>query len=483
MVYKKILLPAIIGSAFFLGACGDDATVAPVNNPNPSSAIIYPTLSSSSIYIPTSSTPAPTSSTPAPTSSTPAPASSAGGTASYAALAATANPAFAINDYAVWKSYHFTTEEQEMLTYPTLATEFNIVFTAGYVPAGRVIWSNQTSSYKNYCSDNNTTVQTMKYRACTVSEGVGYGMLLAYFNGDDDAFLRLWNYTRAYREYSGRRLMPWITQSFYWIDVDNSSATDADEDIATALILMYFKTGNALYLQDALSFISAIWDLEVNPSNLLIYSGDEDAWKGDAPVYNLSYFSPVALRLFAMVDASHNWTGVLNAMYAYMQKVQDAGTGVFPDWSDDAGVAAKPSNGSANTTYWQFNKESVRIPWRIAWDYYWYQDTRAATILNKLNSFISKKANGDPNDMALAVNYSWNLSVGKDYTSNTVIPPQWYGAWCATGIAGNPTWLATCTTGLNAKLPSLTTQSYFSDILLTMYAGLLNGLFVRPAGI
>jgi len=479
MFYKKILVPVLMGSAFFLGACGDDAPIAP-NNSTPSSAFIYPTLSSSSAI-----TPIPTSSTPVPTSSAPVPASSATPTpvGTYAPLAASANPAFAVNHYALWKGFHYTTEEQEMATYPDLASEFNTVFGANYVPAARVIWSSQTGYYKNYCIDKNTTVSNMKSRVCTVSEGIGYGMLLAYFNGDDDAFVRLWNYTRAYREYSVRRLMPWITESFYWEEVDPSSATDADEDIATALILMYFKTGNALYLQDALSFVNAIWDLEVNQSNLLIYSGDDDTWKKPSPVYNLSYFSPVALRLFAMVDVAHNWTGVLDAMYAYMQKVQDAGTGVFPDWSNDAGAAAKPSNGSADNTYWQFNKESVRIPWRLAWDYYWYQDPRAAAILSKLNTFISTKANGNPDDMALAVNYSWNLSVGRDYADNTVVPSQWYGAWCATGIAGNATWLSACTAGLNGKLPGLTIQSYFADILLTMYSALLNGMFVRPAGV
>ncbi|WP_290766709.1 glycosyl hydrolase family 8 [Fibrobacter sp. UBA4297] len=480
MVYKKILLPILIGSAFFLGACGDDAATAPAN-PTPSSAFVpLPVLSSSSVYIPlpTSSAPTPASSaTPTPTP-TPTPGT-------YASLAATANPAFAANIYTLWKSFHFVTEEQEMSTYPELAAEFNVVFPIAYMPAGRVIWSSQTGYYKPYCSAT-TAVSNMKTRACTVSEGIGYGMLLAYFNNDDDTFARLWNYTRAYREYSNRKLMPWITQSFHWTEVDNSSATDADEDIATALILMYFKSGNALYLQDALTFMNAIWDLEVNPANLLIYSGDEDVWKLPTPVYNLSYFSPVALRLFAMVDPNpaHNWKGVLDAMYAYTQKVQSLGTGVFPDWSDDAGMAAKPSNGSANNTYWTFNKESVRIPWRLAWDYYWYQDTRAAAILNQLNSFITTKAPSGPDDKALAINYSWNLSVGKDYTNNTAVPSQWYAAWCATGIAGNATWLATCTNGMNTtRMPSNTNASYFSDILLTMYSALLNGLFVRPAGI
>ena len=482
MISKKILLPALVGSAFFLGACGGDTSPsAPVNNPVYSSTVL-PTSSSAYIPGPTSSTPVPVSSSAVvPTSSTPAPSPTA-----YPALAPSANVTYGTGDYALWKSFHFTTYEQEITTYPNLAAEFNVVFpTADLLPAGRVVWSSQTGYYKSYCSDNTTPVPAMKTRACTVSEGVGYGMLLAYFNGDDDTFIRLWNYTRGFRAYSNTKLMPWITQSFHWTEVDNSSATDADEDIATALILMYYKTGNAAFLQDALTFVNAIWDLEVNKTTLLIYSGDTDLWKGSNPVYNLSYFSPVAITLFAMVDKNHNWQGVLDAMYTYMQLVQSMGTGVFPDWSDATGNAANPPNGAAGSgegswTWYTFNKESVRIPWRLAWDYYWFQETRAAAILNQLNAFISVKSTNNPDDKALAVNYSWNLSVGPDNTRNNVVSSQWYAAWCATGLSGNPTWLEKCTKGLNAKDPSNTNSSYFSDILLTMYSGLLNGLFVRP---
>jgi len=480
MISKKILLPALVGSAFFLGACGDDTPAAPVNNPIYSSAENpYPTVSSSSAIIPE------------PTSSTPVPASSASLTptpAAYAALSPKADINAAMTDYVLWKSYHFTTYEQEVATYPAIAEDFPLVFDASTIVSGRVIWSSQASGYyRSYCTEN-TAVTNMKSRACTVSEGIGYGMLLAFFNMDDDAFIRMWNYTKAFRAYSGRQLMPWITKSFHWLEVDNSSATDADEDIATALILMYYRTGNQLFLQDALTIVKAIWDLEVNPATKLVYSGDQDLWKGANPVYNLSYFSPVAMRLFAMVDPdpTHDWTGVLNAMYAYMQQVQAAGTGVFPDWSDATGNAANPPNGAAGSgpgsyTWYSFNKESVRIPWRIAWDYYWFQDARALDILTKLNAFISAKASGNPDDKALAINYSWNLSVGADYTKNTAVPSQWYAAWCATGIAGNTSWLDACTSGLNAKTPSNSTSSYFSDILISMYSALLNGLFLRPA--
>lgn len=296
------------------------------------------------------------------------------------------------------------TKDAESAYYASIAGDYKVVFPATYDDpsaggVGRVIWAAQSGYYKAYCAVDDATVSTMRFRACTVSEGIGYGMLLAYFNNDVDAFNRLWNYTRGFRAYHNAKLMPWITMSFHWTEVDNSSATDADLDIATSLILMHYKmtaAGDAAaantYLTDALTFVNAIWEKEVNPSTLLIYSGDDDSWKKATSAYNLSYFSPVAIRLFAMVDPAHNWQGVLDANYAYMKKVQDAGTGVFPDWSDANGKAIDPNNGSAKNTYYTFNKESVRIPWRIAWDYYWYQEPRAAAILSKLNEFISKKS-------------------------------------------------------------------------------------------
>lgn len=492
MISKKILLPVLIGSTFYLGACGgDDTPNAPVYTPGssayvPASSAVLP---GSSAYIPASSAVNPLSSAVVPSSSSAAPVPASSATpAAYPALAATANINYAVNDYLVWQTYHYVTKDAESVYYASIAGDFAEVFPAAAYPAGsvgRVIWSAQTSYYKPSCSVDDASISTMKFRGCTVSEGIGYGMLLAYFNNDVATFNSLWNYTRGFRAYNNVKLMPWITKSFHWEKVDNSSATDADLDIATSLILMYYKTGIDAYLQDALTFVNAIWDMEVNPTTLLIYSGDDDIWKTATTAYNLSYFSPVAIRLFAQVDPAHNWQGVLDANYTYMQLVQSLGTGVFPDWSDASGKAVNPPNESAGKTpdswtWYTFNKEAVRIPWRIAWDYYWYQDTRAAAILNKLNDFISKKASGDPDNQALSVNYSWDLSVGTDITKNTVVSSQWYGAWCATGIAGNAAWLNKCTTGMNAKLPSNTPSSYFSDILMAMYAALLNGLFVRP---
>ncbi len=417
-------------------------------------------------------------------SSTQTSSAGGGGASTSGILPATANPTYTAALYDTWKAFHYITLEDEATRYPTWGAEFSTVFgayTAQGLGAARVIWSTFNSAS---CTIAEASGSNMYKRGCTVSEGIGYGMLITLFQGDWDAFNRLWIYSQAYRNSayaSGRGLMPWLTASFSWDIPDESSATDADLDIATSLVLAYYMSGNTAYLNDALTLIAALWNNEVNLSNNLLYSGDTPTWKAAAnPSYNLSYFSPVALRLFALVDKNHDWTSVLNAQYTYMLNVQAAGTGVFPDWSDGSGNAINPPNNSAKTTYWTFNKESVRIPWRIAWDYYWFADERAASVLNTLNNFIMARSNNDPLSIP-AVNYSWNLSIGADIQGQN-LPTQWQAAWCATGMAGNSMdWLNTCTNVLNATVMQTSASSYFPNILQMMYSQLLNGMYVKPS--
>ena len=512
MQIKKLLAPVVlpltITALFGLAACGSDSS----DNSNPAdpSGQVTPADTSNQSNPPTptdttnqgnqtnpqnpvvSSSSQAAADTPASSAQTdPTPVSSAAQQnttpAATVALATKADAAKPAELYKSWKSFHFVTLEAESEYYPGLDEDSKKIFTADFLPAGRVIWQNSTNER---CKNAKATKNNMKNRGCSVSEGTGYGMLLSYFNGDEDAYVRLWNYSRANRAYVSTSvtqvyLTPWITYSFAYKMIDESSATDADLDIATSLILMYYKTTNQAYLADALNIMGAIWDLEVNKSTFLLYSGDTYMWTNDNPIYNLSYFSPVALRLFAKVDTNptHEWNKVLDAMYAYMKKVQDAGTGVFPDWSNAAGEAAEPDNNSATNSYWTFNKEAVRVPWRIAWDYYWFQDERDLAVLNKLNKFISDKASGDPSSLALAVNYSWDPQKTDVNVDASVVPSQWLSAWCATGIGTNADWLNKCTDLVNAKKMSTTNTSYFPDILLGLYSTLLNGKYVKPSAL
>lgn len=471
---KKYILPLICLSAMSFVSCGGDEKSGDSNPVNPPMSSYADPNSVPSVIPSSSASPTPSV---VPTSGM------------YAPLSPTVNMNVTNSLFVKWKGYHFTTleyEHNEM--YSAVYEEMDEIFTAAYQPAGRIIWSSQTGSgYKGSCGITQAAVSNMKYRACTVSEGIGYGMLIAAFQNDAEMFNRLWNYNRAFRARNFGNLMPWLVKGFTYHIVDESSATDADLDIATSLILMYYKSQQQAYLDDALLIINDLWNEEIEPSTYRILSGNTSTWNGKSGkeiVYNLSYFSPVALRLFALVDPSHPWTSVLDAMYTYMATVQAGGTGVFPDWSNAAGVAANPPNQSAGTseknyTWYTFNKESVRIPWRIAWDYYWYQDPRAAAVLQTLNNFIVAKSGGDPNSDALSSYYSWNLTYGAD-KSNTAVGAYWYAAWCATGIGTNAAWLQACTDGLNQKDVANNSSSYFTDILLMIYSQLLNGFYVKP---
>ena len=77
------------------------------------------------------------------------------------------------------------------------------------------------------------------YSNCTVSEGMGYGMLLAVYFGDETLFDNLWKYA-ALHSTGGTEvgMLPWIIDSGGTAH-DVNSASDGDFDMAAALIMAH----------------------------------------------------------------------------------------------------------------------------------------------------------------------------------------------------------------------------------------------------
>lgn len=397
-------------------------------------------------------------------------------------LPSTANAAIPDAQYPIWKSLWVVSMKQEVEGGSTL----NYAGFANYPNAMRVWWDNGDSkcevSGMTKLDGDDFSSWMNTHTGCSVSEGIGYGMLIALFNGDKTTFNGLWDYNRGARGMgsgngANKGLMPWQLVSFRR-PLSSSAALDADLDIATSLIIASYIWGDQAYLDDAKIIIGDIYDSGINPENHLIYPGPN--WK-TKDVYNLSYFSPVAFRLFAMVDGSHPWNDVLNDNYAYMKKVQDAGAaGVFPDWSNAAGEPADPLNNSATESYMLYFKESVRIPWRIAWDYYWYGDERAKAILEKLAKTIVEKSGNDP---AGYPKYAINYTNGAEASGSPTVGEHYLGAACLSGFGVNTAWVDACTSYFNG-FPMSTTAgyngTYFMQILQMMYSSLLNGKFQKP---
>lgn len=473
MKFSKMLISLPVALAMY--ACGDDKSSAPEPDPLPDNSTILSSASTPDVP------PVDLSSA----ADVPPP------TPSGVSLPAGASVEVSNAMYQIWKNRWVITLEEEKAGGSTL--DYDLFTSAGAValitqktgantvPA-RVIWDGGTK--KLGALDGMTTWRGEAFQSVlqnklglSVSEGIGYGMLLAAVHEDWTTFNSLWAYNIIARDNSNYGLMPWRIHSFSKI-IDTQAAMDADIDVATSLIIAGAKTGNALYTNDAVELIGKLYTSGVHPQTLLILPGE--TWKS-RDVYNLSYFSPAAIKLFAAVDGAHDWNAVLNANYDYMAKVQAAGAvPLFPDWSNAAGVPVDPENGSAKSSYMLFDKESVRIPWRIAWDYYWNQDTRAQAILAAMANFIANSVSYNPEGLPKT---SYNYLTGVLSESKTT-GLHYTGEYCLMGLGVDQPWIDACyayfTAGVNAYPMQGYSGTYFLEILMNLFASLMNGNFVKP---
>ena len=98
----------------------------------------------------------------------------------------------------------------------------------------------------------------------TVSEGIAYGMLIAVYMGTKDdqmLFDDLWRYSQAHL--NGNGLMHWGIAANGTTITGQGGATDADEDIAFALVMadkQWGSAGTLNYLNLAKTQITSVWD-------------------------------------------------------------------------------------------------------------------------------------------------------------------------------------------------------------------------------
>ncbi len=232
----------------------------------------------------------------------------------------------------------------------------------------------------------------------TVSEGIGYGMILAVVMDDQALFDNLWKYSQLHVDANG--LMIWLIDSSGNPGVEDSttnppvlasgSATDADEDTAWALALASQKWGGhgsltTDYLTLAKAQITRIWNCEVDHSGIdQINAGD--SW-GVTFAWNPSYFAPNEYRLFAKLDTANTaaWTRIIDKGYTVLAASQNTSTGLFPAWTNAAGTPSAPWAGAP--TNYQY--DAARVPFRIGLDFCDNGDSRAKTLLAKTSSFFS----------------------------------------------------------------------------------------------
>ncbi len=207
----------------------------------------------------------------------------------------------------------------------------------------------------------------------TVSEGTGYGMLLAAYAGDKTLFDGLWGYYKANTD--GNGLMNWRTGSC--TPDQSGGATDADLDAAMALLVAKCQWPSAtspyIYNTEANTLITAIKNAEIHNTSFQAINGD--GWGFGNNCRNPSYQSPAYYRQFAaqIPAQATTWNSAVTAAYNLLNANRNTTTGLISNWSDQNGV---PNNCNGNNEY---GYDACRNPWRMAVDVLWYGNSTAQT--------------------------------------------------------------------------------------------------------
>lgn len=252
----------------------------------------------------------------------------------------------------------------------------------------------------------------------TVSEGIGYGMLIFVYTDNDannykDKFDKLWTYYKKWSTSAGG-LMTWRINGFTAVNGgDSGAATDADIDVALALIQAHKQWGSAgavNYIQEAETILRKIYDSEVD-GNKLFKPGDQ--WNS---VQNPSYAALFAVKKAMEIQVAESftqtrdWASVYTALQNYLAHYQNSTTGLWPNWTDPNATGSCVANPGWYSEGCWYGLDALRTPWRVAWDHAWYGTANSASMLNKLSDWLDASyIGGDPTNVIGKFN---NISTG-----------------------------------------------------------------------
>lgn len=237
-------------------------------------------------------------------------------------------------------------------------------------------------------------------KGVTVSEAIGYGMMITAFMADEDPAARTYfdgldRFRKRFPSSINPALMCWKIPAGERPG-KNDAATDGDLDIAYALLMARERWGGEGYLAEAKSLIAAIGSSLVRPDGSLRL-GDWNLAPGQTRPCD---FMPVHFRAFGKVMGDPLWEKVENRSYEILDQLQSGagkGTGLVPDFAiekEGRWIPAKPGflEGKYDGDYYY---NACRVPWRIGWASMITGDHRAKEILTHFMGW-SRRSVKDP---------------------------------------------------------------------------------------
>jgi endo-1,4-beta-D-glucanase Y len=324
----------------------------------------------------------------------------------------------------------------------------------------------------------------------TVSEGIGYGMLLTVAHNEQAAFDGLWAYYKKAAQ--GNGLMNWMRygcdahRDTKYGQYPDGAASDADLDAAMALIMAKCRWGNSTngtdYGAAATSLIGSIKANETGSDNGRSYMqpGDSSWFEGmGAGCVNPSYFAPAYYRAFAKFLTGQAdkdfWNKLAEDTYPMLNAGANSSTGLVKNWTSGSGGTAACASSYNNPD--EFGSDAARTPWRIATDYVWSGTPAAKTYSDKLTTWVKGKGIAT---LGLWLKIDGSASAHPDAAKHSVIN---IGAFACAAV----TYDQATADEFAAEVKRMPTTSgldanYFSRSLRAVYLLLLTGGFSTCGG-
>lgn len=211
----------------------------------------------------------------------------------------------------------------------------------------------------------------------TTSEGQGYAMLRAVWSDDAETFASVWAWTKQHLQVREDHLFAWK-----WKDrvLDLHSATDADTDIALALLLAARVFEEPGYEAEAREIIDDIWEFEIlEVAGAYFPTAGDWAKQESRPTLHVAYLAPYAYAEFAKVDPVHPWKRVIDTSYDVLhwlyfdQEVSFPPEIVYVDRATGSLALANRRGGETS----DFSYDAFPIYWRVAQDQRWHHRWQA----------------------------------------------------------------------------------------------------------
>ncbi len=224
-----------------------------------------------------------------------------------------------------------------------------------------------------------------------LSEGRGYGMVLAGMMGDRETMDGLIKSDKSVQNPNG--LSPWDIDEKDKV-VDTTAATDGDEDMAFGAILADKLWGKETdkYRNYAKAKITALMANTVEEDTYVLKPGD--TWGGSEEgrnAINPSYLRPYYYPLFAQYTDDKRWEQVNKVNTELVKASANPTTGLVPDWATTEGKPVTDYTGLGNDFAW----DAARSPIFLAQAALATANPDAISQLTKINATLKKDGPGE----------------------------------------------------------------------------------------